>query len=114
MVKRLSNTDQNNNKLTNVPTPIDNGDAANKQYVDDKENATQTLANKTLTSPTLTGTPVFPASITANSFNVTFPDASTTIVGRSTVDTLTNKRITPRVGYTASAAVVTPVGDSTD
>lgn len=35
MVKRLSNTNQNNNALTNVPTPTNSGDAANKQYVDD-------------------------------------------------------------------------------
>lgn len=35
MVKRLSNTDQNDNKLENIPTPINDGDAANKKYVDD-------------------------------------------------------------------------------
>lgn len=35
MVKRLSNTDQNNNQLTNVPDPISDGDAANKKYVDE-------------------------------------------------------------------------------
>lgn len=34
MVKRLSNTNQNNNALTNVPTPTNSGDAANKGYVD--------------------------------------------------------------------------------
>lgn len=54
----------------------------------------QTLTNKSLTSPTLTGTPVVPATITANSFNVTFPGAATTIVGRSTVDTMSNKTLT--------------------
>lgn len=36
MVKRLSNTNQNNNKLENVSTPVNSNDAANKQYVDDK------------------------------------------------------------------------------
>ena len=35
MVKRLNNTDQNNNALQNVPTPTSDGDAANKSYVDD-------------------------------------------------------------------------------
>lgn len=34
MVKRLSNTDQNSKKLTNIPTPVATGDAANKSYVD--------------------------------------------------------------------------------
>lgn len=35
-MKHLSSTDQNNNDLTNVPTPVAAGDAANKGYVDSK------------------------------------------------------------------------------
>ena len=34
MVKRLSGVDQNSQTLTNVPTPSNGGDAANKDYVD--------------------------------------------------------------------------------
>ena len=40
MVKRLSNTDQNNNKLENIPTPVNNGDAVNKAYADTKGDVT--------------------------------------------------------------------------
>lgn len=32
-MKRLSNTDQSNNELQNVPTPIRDGDAANRSFV---------------------------------------------------------------------------------
>lgn len=34
MVKRLSSTNQNNTQLTNIPTPVNDTDAANKAYVD--------------------------------------------------------------------------------
>lgn len=37
MVKRLSNTDQNSNKLTNIPTPVGTSDAVNKAYADTKQ-----------------------------------------------------------------------------
>lgn len=39
MVKRLSNTNQNSQTLTNVPTPTNSGDAANKSYVDSNKGA---------------------------------------------------------------------------
>ena len=39
---------------------------------------------------------------------------SGTIVGTTDTQTLTNKRITPRVGTTASGATITPTGDSSD
>lgn len=45
---------------------------------------------------------------------ITFQDADHTVVGRDTTDTLTNKRVTPRVGTVADAATVTPTGDSSD
>lgn len=54
---------------------------------------TQTLTNKSLTSPTFTGTVTTPATFSSGGFTLTYPGASTTIVGRSTTDTLTNKSI---------------------
>lgn len=35
-MKQLSGTNQNSNKIENVPTPVNDNDAANKKYVDDK------------------------------------------------------------------------------
>lgn len=51
MVKRLSNTDQDNNKLINIPTPIDNGDAVNKQYVDTVLGNKVNKSGDTMTGP---------------------------------------------------------------
>jgi hypothetical protein len=79
----------------------------------------QTLTNKTLTSPVVSGLTVSDASIvlegaTANDFEttitvtdptadrtVTIPDATTTLVGRDTTDTLTNKTLTSPLVSTA-------------
>lgn len=56
---------------------------------------TQTLTNKSLTAPTITGsTTNLPTTFVSGGNTVTFPGASTTIVGRSTVDTLSNKTLT--------------------
>lgn len=58
MVKRLSNTDQDNNKLINIPTPIDNGDAVNKQYVDTGLGSKVNKSGDTMTGPlVLSGLP---------------------------------------------------------
>jgi hypothetical protein len=54
-----------------------------------------------------------PASLGANR-SWTFPDAAGTFVGHDTAQTLTNKRIDPRTGTTASSATPTPAGDSND
>lgn len=55
-------------------------------------NATQTLTNKTLTSPTI--------SSVVNSGTVSFPTSTDTLVGRNTTDTLTNKTLTePLLNY---------------
>lgn len=51
---------------------------------------TQTLTNKTLTSPTLT-TPIISSIV--NTGTITLPTLTTTLVGRDTTDTLTNKTI---------------------
>ena len=67
---------------------------------------TQTLTNKTLTAPVI--------STITNTGTVTLFTASDTVVGKATTDTLTNKRITKRVGTTASSATPTPDSDSHD
>lgn len=51
----------------------------------------QTLTNKTLTAPTLTS-PVF-SSFVAGGNTITAPGAATTLVGRNTADTLSNKTL---------------------
>ena len=76
---------------------------------------TQTLTNKTLTSPTI-------ASI-VNTGTLTLPTSTDTLVGRATTDTLTNKTLTsPVVGgtptgvgvLTSSTAVASTSGTSID
>jgi hypothetical protein len=99
---------------------------------------TQTLTNKTLTTPVIstitnTGTLTLPTSTDTlvgrattdtltnktlttpvistitNTGTLTLPTSTDTLVGRATTDTLTNKRIDPRVNSVASAATaVTP------
>ena len=85
---------------------------------------TQTLTNKTLTTPTVSGLTLSDASIifegaTANDHEttltvtdptadrtITLPDATDTLVGRATTDTLTNKTLTSPVfntGVTGTA-----------
>ena len=69
-------------------------------------NATQTLTNKTLTSPII--------SSISNTGTLTLPTSSDTLVGRATTDTLTNKRINPRINSTASSATPAINVDTTD
>jgi hypothetical protein len=61
--------------------------------------ATQTLTNKTLTTPII--------SSISNTGTVTLPTATDTLVARATTDTLTNKRVTKRV-LALSAGSATP------
>lgn len=69
---------------------------------------TQTLTNKTLTSPVI-------GTIT-NTGTLTLPTSTDTLVGRATTDTLTNKRITSRVVSITGAAggAITPTSDTAD
>jgi trimeric autotransporter adhesin len=61
--------------------------------------ATQTLTNKTMTSPTI-------ATILNNSGTLTLPTTTDTLVGRATTDTLTNKSIS------GSTNTLTNIGNS--
>ena len=95
---------------------------------------TQTLTNKTLTTPTVSGLTLSDASIifegaTANAHEttltvtdptadrtITLPDATDTLVGRATTDTLTNKTLTSPVasGLTLSDASIVFEGATAD
>jgi hypothetical protein len=48
------------------------------------------------------------------SWGTTVTAPSGTIVGTTDTQTLTSKRVTPRIGTTTSAATITPTGDSSD
>jgi len=91
---------------------------------------TQTLTNKTLTSPSLTtpviastgaifngttGTTTVVASAAAGSTTLTLPAATDTLVGRDTTDTLTNKTISfgSNTVTMTSAQLATAVSDET-
>jgi hypothetical protein len=63
------------------------------------------------TSPTLT-TPTISSIV--NSGTLTLPTSTDTLVGRATTDTLTNKRVTPRVSTTASSATPSINTDNVD
>jgi len=73
--------------------------------------STQTLTNKTLTAPTITGAIM---SSISNTGTVTFPTATTTLIGATETVTVTNKRVTPRIGTVASASTITPTSDASD
>jgi hypothetical protein len=78
--------------------------------------STQTLTNKTLTTPTIT-TPTITGAIMSsvtNTGTITFPTTTTTLVGTVDTATMTNKRVTPRVGTVASSATPQPTGDASD
>lgn len=83
----------------------------------------QTLTNKTLTSPILnTPTLGFTASgITSGSLGFFGTDMSygdganqRIIVNTASTQTLTNKRIAPRIAGVTSASTITPTGDTAD
>ena len=64
---------------------------------------TQTLTNKTLTSPVI-------SSIT-NTGTITLPSSTDTLVGRATTDTLTNKTLTSPALTTPTISTLTTAGD---
>lgn len=53
-------------------------------------------------------------TVTVSGNTITFPGAAGTLATLAGTETLTNKRITARVGSTASSSTPTPVGDSND
>jgi hypothetical protein len=67
---------------------------------------TQTLTNKTLTAPTI--------STISNSGTLTLPTGTVTIVARNTTDTLTNKRIDPRITPFTAISTYAPDISTTD
>ena len=70
---------------------------------------TQTLTNKTLTSPVI-------STIVNSGNNLTLPTTADTLVGRATTDTLTNKTLTSPIvsGLTLSDSGIVFEGDTTD
>ena len=68
-------------------------------------------ANVLGTGPTLSA-PIFGTIV--NTGTLTLPTSTDTLVGRATTDTLTNKRITPRIGTVTTTGTVTPTGDTAD
>lgn len=74
-----------------------------KSYYD---SVTTTMTNKTITSPVI--------STISNSGTLTLPTSTDTLVGRATTDTLTNKRINPRVSTETSSATPTINTDNVD
>jgi hypothetical protein len=62
-----------------------------------------------------TGNAFFSVSGPASSIKTyTFANANMTIVGTTDTQTLTNKRVTARIGTVASSATITPTGDDSD
>ena len=49
-----------------------------------------------------------------NSGTLTLPTSTDTLVARATTDTLTNKRVTPRIISTTTSGAVTPTSDTAD
>lgn len=75
------------------------GDGSSRKVMVDTT-STQTLTNKTLTSPVI--------STISNTGTVTLPTSTDTLVGRATTDTLTNKTLTSPVisGGTINNAII--------
>jgi len=66
---------------------------------------TETLTNKTLTAPVI--------STISNTGTLTLPTSTDTLVGKDTTDTLTNKRVTPRVSP-LSGTITSPYQANSD
>jgi len=62
----------------------------------------------------ISGTTTLKAAPVASTYTVTLPEATTTLVGTGTTNTLTNKRITKRTDSTTSSATPTINTDNVD
>ena len=74
-------------------------------------NSSMTLAGVDAKTFTLNNSLTFAGT---DGTTMTFPGSTTTVVGTDSTQTLTNKRVTPRVGSVASAATITPTADTAD
>jgi hypothetical protein len=97
--------------LTTAQTLINKVLSDSTTSVVDALDATKILKFDVTGTTGVTGT-VTSAFTTAKT--VTLPDATDTLVGKATTDTLTNKRITKRVGSTTSSATPTINTDNVD
>jgi hypothetical protein len=87
--------------LSTAFTPASASAAASLALLEDADNGSNAVSLKA------------PASIAAN-VDLTLPGTADTLVGRATTDTLTNKRVTPRVTTITSSGTPTVNTDNTD
>lgn len=70
-MKHLSNTDQNTNRITNLPAPVNDSDAATKKYVDDNAGGGSIGAPDTLPFTNSAGDAIEHRRIRGNDFATT-------------------------------------------
>lgn len=93
-MKVLSNTDQNTNKIENVPTPVNGGDATNKTYVDTQTSGKQDTLVSGTNIKTVNGTTLLGSGniATPNTTYTEITEAEITAGTASTLRTITGRR----------------------